>query len=82
MHHLEPLETAEQVFEALGGNKGLETLTGSKPNTVSMWKKAGGFPANSYIMIMDALRAVGKTAPASLWSMKQKVAPSKRRRAA
>lgn len=83
MHHLEPLETVEQVFESLGGNKGLEALTGSKPNTVSMWKSAGSFPANTYIMITDALREVGKSAPQSLWSMKQKASPpGKRRRAA
>lgn len=73
MNHLEPLETLEQVFTALGGNPGLESLTGSKPSTVSMWKKAGSFPAKTYVLMTEALHAIGKTAPDSLWGMKEPV---------
>ena len=67
---LQNLETVDAVFTALGGPSGMQSLTGSKPNTVSMWKAAGSFPSNTYLVITDALRAVGKTAPDSLWRMK------------
>ena len=67
---LEFLETADQVFDALGGNSGIEALTGSLPSAVSNWKAFGSFPPNTYVVMTDALRAVGKTAPASLWRMR------------
>ena len=67
---LETLHTVTDVFEALGKNRGLAALTGSKPNAVSMWKKAESFPSNTYKVMTDALHAIGKTAPATLWGMK------------
>jgi hypothetical protein len=70
--HFETLHTVTEVFDALGGNSGLEALTGSKPNTVSMWKSAGSFPAKTYVIMTDALHSIGKTAPDSLWGMKSK----------
>lgn len=66
----ETLETAAQVMEALGGNQGVAELTGAKPSAISMWRKAESFPANTYITMTKALRAVGKSAPDSLWRMK------------
>jgi hypothetical protein len=75
--HLEILHTATDVFEALGGNSGLEALTGSKPSAVSMWKKAGSFPSNTYVVLTEALRAVGKTAPDALWGMKSACEPER-----
>jgi hypothetical protein len=66
---LKALHTVADVFEALGGNSGLESLTGSKPSAISMWKKAGKFPSKTYLTMTAALRAQGKTAPASLWGM-------------
>jgi hypothetical protein len=67
---LENLETLADVFAALGKNSGVESITGCKPNTVSMWKSAGVFPSNTYVVLTEALRERGKTAPASLWSMR------------
>ena len=67
---LENLETADAVMEALGGNQPVQNLTASKPNTVSMWRKAGSFPSNQYLAMTAALLEKGKTAPASLWGMK------------
>ncbi|RZN19488.1 hypothetical protein [Bradyrhizobium sp. Leo121] len=69
---LKALQTVADVFEALGGNGGLESITGSKPSTISMWKKAGKFPSKTYVTMTAALHANGKTAPASLWGMKTK----------
>lgn len=68
---LEILDTVADVFVALGGNPGIEEITGSKPSTVSMWKtSASGFPANTYLVLIEALHKRNKTAPASLWGMK------------
>jgi len=66
----EILETFSEVWDALGDRQGVADLTGAKPSTLSMWKKAGSFPSNTYVVMTEALRACGKTAPASLWSMK------------
>jgi hypothetical protein len=66
----EKLETFSEVWDALGGRQGLSGLTGAKTNTLSMWKKAESFPSNTYVVMTDSLRAIGKTAPASLWGMK------------
>lgn len=63
------LETAEEVFDALGGNAGVEELTHSKPSRVSNWRNSGSFPSNMYVVMTDALRERGKAAPASLWRM-------------
>lgn len=63
------IDTIADVFAALGGNRGLEEITGSKANTISMWKK-DGFPANTYLVLIEALHKRNKTAPASLWGMK------------
>jgi hypothetical protein len=66
---LKKLHTVADVFEALGGNGGLETITGSKPSAISMWKKAGKFPSRTYVTMIAALHAIGKTAPDTLWGM-------------
>lgn len=70
---LETLETAADVFTALGGNTGVAALTGANPSTLSMWKAAESFPSNTYFVMTEALRAIGKTAPAALWRMKAAV---------
>lgn len=67
---IEVIETAEQVFDALGGNSAVEAITSSKPSAVSNWRSFGSFPSNTYVAMNDALAAVGKTAPASLWGMR------------
>ena len=67
---LEFLETVADVFTALGENPGVGVLTGAKPSTLSMWRSAGRFPPNTYVVFTEALRALGKTAPDSLWKMK------------
>jgi hypothetical protein len=74
---LKPLKTVADVFEALGGNGGLEGITGSKPSAISMWKKAGKFPSKTYLAMTTALHAKGKAAPASLWGMKVRSKPER-----
>lgn len=68
---MEELSTTSEVMDALGGNTPVAQLTGSKPTAVSNWRKSETFPSKTYLAMTDALFAKGKTAPASLWGMKQ-----------
>jgi hypothetical protein len=67
---LETLSTASEIIDALGGNRPVADLTLSKPNAVSNWRNFGTFPPKTYFAITEALRAIGKTAPVTLWRMK------------
>lgn len=67
---LEILESTEQVIEALGGNVPVAELTSSKANAVSNWRNFKTFPANTFFAMNNALQAIGKMAPPTLWGMK------------
>lgn len=64
------LKTTSEVLDALGGNSAVEALTGSRPSAISNWRGFETFPSNTYIVMTEALRLKGKSAPASLWAMK------------
>jgi hypothetical protein len=66
---LEVLTSTEAVIEALGGNVPVAEITESKPNAVSNWRNFETFPSRTYVALIAALHADGKTAPASLWGM-------------
>lgn len=63
------LKTTLAVIETLGGMPEVGRLTGYPPKQVWNWKASGQFPAKTYLILTDALRSIGKTAPASLWGM-------------
>ena len=65
------LKTTSAVMDALGGNSAVAKLTGSKPTAVWNWRTFDKFPSNTYAVMIEALQERGKTAPASLWGMKQ-----------
>lgn len=67
---MEELATTSEVMDALGGNAAVAELTGSTLKAVWNWRGFETFPSNTYVAMTDALRARGKTAPASLWGMK------------
>jgi hypothetical protein len=67
---MEELSTTSTVMDALGGNVAIAEITGSKPKAVWNWRGSETFPSNTYVAMIEALRAIGKTAPASLWGMK------------
>jgi hypothetical protein len=59
-----------QVIEALGGNAAVAALTGRWPGAVSNWRSLEHFPANTYVIMRDALLALGHEAPPDwLWDM-------------
>ena len=68
MHHL---RTTLQVIEALGGYHAVATLTGRTPNAAENWKRHLAFPADTYLVMTDALSDKGFSAPPSLWKMRQ-----------
>lgn len=73
---LTDLETADAVFDALGGFEAVATLTGSKYKAVVNWKSAGAFPPKTYGVMIDALAEKGFAAPRPLWGMVKKAKPS------
>ena len=67
---MDEIETTAEVIEALGGNRSVAELTSSTNKAVSNWRGFKTFPSNTYLALIEALHARGKTAPASLWGMK------------
>ncbi len=66
------LTTTREVTAALGGTKAVAHLTGRKYSAAANWVQDRNpqFPANTYVVMSDALAVIGKSAPASLWGMK------------
>ena len=66
------LTTVREVKLALGGNTAVAILTGSKPSAAGNWggPKCPQFPSKTFVVMNEALAAIGKSAPASLWGMK------------
>ena len=74
------LTTTDEVMDALGGTGAVAVLTGRTSPAASNWRGFDTFPANTYVVMTEALRALGKTAPDSLWGMK--TAPEQERASA
>lgn len=78
---LRELTTTRAIFEELGdeildgaarvasGVSRVVELTGRTTNAVHNWKSFNKFPSNTFVVLHDALRSRGATAPASLWGM-------------
>ncbi|SFV31272.1 hypothetical protein SAMN05216456_1287 [Devosia crocina] len=66
------LESVDDVIRALGGTRSVMELTEAKTNqVVTNWRSLNRFAANTYVVMTDALKLKGLTAPASLWGMKE-----------
>lgn len=67
---LDQITTVEGVIEALGGTSATASLLGYRlMQPVSEWKRRNRLPADKYLLMQDALRQRGKTAPPSLWGI-------------
>jgi hypothetical protein len=65
------LETSAAVIDALGGNGAVAALIGAKyRQRVSNWRKMG-FPADTFLVLTQALAEKGFEAPPSLWDMRE-----------
>jgi hypothetical protein len=68
------LDTIDAVVDALGGTGVVAGMVKNTDAAVSNWRKAGQFPANTYLIIRGELEKLNKTAPDTLWAMKMAVA--------
>jgi len=66
---MQTLCTPAEVIEELGGFRAVADITGVKPKAAFNWKSFETLPSKTYIALIRALEAKGKTAPASLWGM-------------
>lgn len=66
---LRELTTTAEVIETLDRADSVASLTGRTTNAVHNWKSFGKFPANTFVVMQEALRAKGCSAPTSLWGM-------------
>lgn len=63
------LSSAAEVIKELGGVGPVAALTGRTYGAAFNWKAFEKFPADTFVVMQDALRARGFAAPASLWGM-------------
>lgn len=73
------LETTADVIEALDGVSAVAALTGRKYGAAFNWKGFPKFPADTFVVMQDALQARGFSAPPSLWGMVAPREPSEAR---
>ncbi len=70
---LTPLTTIPEVFEALGGIPAVCDIVGAEGKRawqrVDNWRLRGRFASDTYVVLTDALRERGFSAPPSLWGM-------------
>lgn len=68
-----PLQSATEVFDALGGHKRVAELTGSDINAVYNWKSFGRFPWHTQHKLVRALAELDPPHSASedLWGMRK-----------
>ena len=66
---LRELNTTAEVIDALGGVASVASLTGRKYGAAFNWKGFVKFPADTFVVMQEALRGAGCSAPVSLWGM-------------
>jgi hypothetical protein len=66
---MDELLTSASVIDALGGLAAVASLTGSQYRAVANWKSFNSFPPRTYLVMIEALRVRGFTAPPALWGM-------------
>ena len=69
---VKPIETVDDVVEALKGTKAVATLLDCDPRVVSNWRKRERLPLYTFAPISRALN--GRIAPLVLWGISEDVA--------
>lgn len=67
----EALTTTASVMEALGGTSAVAALTGREYRAAFNWRSFENFPADTYLVMTTELAKHGKSAPPSLWRMRE-----------
>jgi hypothetical protein len=65
---LQALDTVADIVDELGGPVAVGAMCGVSRNTVYHWIERG-IPPQYYLIMTEALRKQGFTAPAALWQM-------------
>lgn len=73
---MESLETATAVIDRLGGTTATARLTGRKPQHVTNWRTSGRLPADTFLIMRQALEGRQATAPVGLWGIREPSAES------
>ena len=63
------LRTIDEVLEALGGPAKVADLCGVGVSAVSNWKSRGCIASGKFLVITEALRAIGKTVDPAVFGM-------------
>lgn len=66
---LRPLTTIDEVLAALGGDAAVARLTGRGRQSISNWRRRRGFPPVTFLVLREALKKRGWSAPEGLWGM-------------
>ena len=65
------LTTTAEVIEALGGPQKVGMLTGRKTKAAWNWTTFDHFPPDTFLVMQAELERQCKSAPASLWRMRE-----------
>jgi hypothetical protein len=65
------LNSVDEVIEALGGPTIVASLAGVGTSAVSNWSKRGRISQGSFMIVRDALAALGKEAAPSVFGFKE-----------
>jgi hypothetical protein len=65
------IETVDEVIKALGGTAAAASLAGVRPPAVSNWSKRGRISQDKFMIVRDALAAMGKEAAPSVFGFKE-----------
>jgi len=74
------LTSTAQVIDAFGGNKKFAEVALTTPQAVNNWRRDKAFPANTYLIIREALDVAGLSVPDSLFMMRTRRKQTRRRR--
>ena len=67
------LNTVDAVIDVMGGSAKTARQLNAPYSAVSNWRRDKQFPANTYLAIMEALKAKRLTAAPGLWPMSKLV---------
>lgn len=66
---MQTLSQTSHVIDALGGTGKVAALTRRRPQAVSNWRARETFPPETFLILTEALKAKGLSAPRLLWRM-------------
>jgi hypothetical protein len=73
-----PCLTASDVIDGVGGTAAAARLTRQRSlSNVSNWRATNRLPPSTYLILTEALAALGKSAPSTLWGIAPAAPPAR-----